>query len=86
MNKSIDDATPAEWNALRKPPAHYTQGNIEVIEVIRDTLDSEQFKAYCQGNVLKYVMRANHHQQPTVEHLRKARDYLNWWIDEEVQP
>ena len=46
---SIDDATPAEWNALRNPPAHYTQGNIEVIEVIRDTLDSEQFKAYCQG-------------------------------------
>lgn len=86
MKKSIDDATPAEWNALRKPPEHYTQGNIEVIEVIRDTLDSEQFKGYCKGNVLKYVMRANHHRQPTVEHLRKARDYLNWWIDEEVQP
>ena len=83
---SIDDVSPSEWDDLQKKPAHYTQGTIEVIDVIRDAMTGEQFKAYCQGNVIKYVLRANHHQQPTVEHLRKARDYLNWWIDEEVQP
>ncbi len=66
-------------------PSHYRAGEIEVIDVIRDALDTDQFRGYCQGNIIKYILRANHHRQPTVEHLRKARDYLNWWIDEEVQ-
>lgn len=67
-------------------PNHYRAGEIEVIDVIRDALDTDQFRGYCQGNIIKYILRANHHRQPTVEHLRKARVYLDWWIESEVQP
>lgn len=59
-------------------PAHYTSGNIEVIDYIRDKLTTEQFEGYCIGNVLKYVSRYQH--KNGVEDLKKARVYLDWAI------
>ena len=50
---SIDDATPADWDALRNPPDHYTQGSIEVIDVIRDTLDSRAVQSLLPGQHLE---------------------------------
>lgn len=61
-------------------PAHYTYGNIEVIDYIRDKLTKEQFEGYCMGNVMKYVSRYRH--KNGVEDLKKARVYLNWAIEE----
>jgi hypothetical protein len=51
-------------------PGHYTWlGGIEVIDI------TEHF-SFTMGNVLKYVMRADHKGKP-VEDLLKARYYLN---------
>jgi len=51
-------------------PAHYTQGEMEVITAIEGLgLD------YHQGNVLKYVARYRH--KNGLEDLRKAK----WYID-----
>lgn len=51
-------------------PSHYTWlGGIEVIDI------TEHF-SFTLGNVLKYVMRADHKGKP-VEDLLKARYYLN---------
>lgn len=59
-------------------PSHYTQGGVECIEGIKAALGDE-FPAYCQGNVLKYVWRWKF--KGGVEDLRKAQVYLGWMIE-----
>ena len=56
-------------------PAHYTNGDIEVIDYIQDKLTKEQFEGYCIGNIIKYVSRYRH--KNGVEDLEKSRWYLN---------
>lgn len=60
-------------------PSHYTTGEIEVIDYIRDKLSPKEFTGYCIGNVLKYVSRWRH--KGGVEDLEKAHVYLAWAID-----
>ena len=65
-------------------PNHYTFGDIEVIDYIRDKLTPEEFQGYCEGNVLKYVSRWRH--KGGVEDLRKAEVYLKWMIESANMP
>ena len=60
-------------------PGHYTFGEIEVIDYIRDKLSPEAFEGFCIGNVLKYVSRYTHKNGS--EDLEKAKVYLNWGTD-----
>jgi len=60
-------------------PSHYADKSIEVIDYIRDTLSTQEFTGYCEGNVLKYVSRWR--KKGIVEDLRKARVYLDWMIE-----
>jgi Protein of unknwon function (DUF3310) len=64
---------PTDW--VNHPP-HYTQGNIEVIDFIRD-----QKLGYCEGNSVKYICRAPH-KGDELEDLKKARFYLEVRIEE----
>ena len=59
-------------------PAHYTAGGIEAIDYIRAKLGPDGFRAYCLGNVLKYVSREA--GKGGTEDLRKAAVYLGWAI------
>lgn len=94
MTYSIDTATVEQWDAATKKwfqnkedpvdnPHHYNQGTIECIDAIRASMSTEQFKGYCKGNVLKYTWRSEY--KNGIEDLRKARWYLERWIQEEVQ-
>ena len=56
-------------------PAHYTQGNIEVIDFIED-----KKLGFHEGNVCKYVARAKH-KGNELEDLKKAAWYLNRAIE-----
>ena len=61
--------TPAMVN---KSPIHYTRGNIEVWDFIRD-----QGLNYFRGNAIKYICRAGYKSPQTeVEDLKKAIHYL----------
>lgn len=60
-------------------PSHYTFGEIEVINYIRDKLSPAGFTDYCIGNVLKYVSRWRH--KGGIEDLNKAKVYLEWAIE-----
>ena len=60
-------------------PAHYTAGGIETIDFIQAKLGPDGFRAYCLGNVLKYVTR--HALKNGDEDLKKAGVYLGWAID-----
>lgn len=56
-------------------PDHYTHSKIECIEAIEAALGTEGTIAFCKGNALKYVWRANHKGRPK-EDLEKAVWYL----------
>ena len=62
-------------------PKHYALDglNIEAIDVIRSVLGPDKFQGYCRGNVIKYLLRAEH--KNGLEDLKKARVYLNWEIE-----
>lgn len=60
-------------------PNHYTNGEIEVIDYIKDKLTKEQFEGYCIGNVLKYISR--YRLKNGTEDLEKAAVYLRWAIN-----
>ena len=57
-------------------PSHYTQGGIEVIDMIVSMGDGE---AFCRANAIKYLSRYKH--KNGLEDLKKARWYLNKLID-----
>lgn len=61
-------------------PAHYNTGDIEVIDYIRDKLTADGFRAYCIGNVLKYISRYDKKGAP-LEDLQKAQVYLGWAVE-----
>lgn len=56
-------------------PKHYKSGGLEVIDILRAKLTSEQFKGYLLGNVLKYLFRFEF--KGGKEDLEKAQFYLN---------
>lgn len=60
-------------------PKHYTQGYLESIYVIQQTLGPEGFKAFCMGNWIKYNERAKH--KGGAEDLAKADQYLEWAVN-----
>ena len=59
-------------------PSHYTQGEIECIEVIKyinSKLHMEGYEGYCLGNFIKYIRRCNY--KNGWEDIDKAIFYLN---------
>ena len=56
-------------------PKHYTVGGYEALDVIKAKLTPEEYRGYCKGNILKYLMRANykgHHD----DDIQKAHYYM----------
>lgn len=92
---SINDATPADWDALRdkhpalvkkyedfvNSPPHYNYGKIECIEAIEESMTPEAFKGYLKGNTIKYLWRYER-KGKSVEDLKKAQWYLDKLISE----
>ena len=56
-------------------PQHYTEGGLEVIDILQAKMTPEEFKGFLRGNVLKYIFRA--HIKNRTEDLRKA----GWYLD-----
>ena len=61
-------------------PEHYKVGGLEVIDIMKTKLSPTQFAGFCKGNVIKYVLRADH--KGKVEDLKKAQFYLERLINE----
>ncbi|MEK0151655.1 DUF3310 domain-containing protein [Tetragenococcus halophilus] len=78
-----------EWEDMKKSmatvddnvnhPDHYTQGDIETIDYIKDKLTDEEFRGFVKGNVLKYVSREG--LKNGDEDLKKSDWYLNKLIE-----
>lgn len=55
-------------------PSHYTMGKVEAIEGIESALGTEGFRAYCRGNIIKYLWRLGAKGDPAKD-ARKAAWY-----------
>lgn len=64
-------------------PSHYTQGGIECIEAIKNSMSQEAFNGYLKGNALKYLWRYTNKGNP-VEDLKKAQWYINRLLSEVI--
>ena len=56
-------------------PSHYTEGKIEAISYIEDSLTEEAYRGYLEGCIKKYLHRWRYKGKP-VEDLEKAEWYL----------
>jgi len=59
-------------------PSHY-QGDIEVIDYLRDKLTAEELQGFYKGNIIKYISRAR--LKNGNEDLRKARRYIDYLLE-----
>ena len=60
-------------------PNHYKLGcGVESIEIIKRVLGLKGFVAFCLGNILKYLIRAE--KKNKLEEYKKAAKYLEWVI------
>jgi len=70
------------WEHVNSP-AHYNSNTIETIDLIRDSMESEEYKGYLKGNVFKYVSRCRYKEKENpVKDLLKAQWYLNKLIED----
>ena len=70
-NKNIDNVN---------NPNHYKLGcGIESIEIIKRVLGLKGFVAFCLGNILKYLIRAE--KKNGKKDYKKAAKYLEWVIE-----
>lgn len=68
-------------DAVRSPKHYKLPGlNIESIDVLRSVLTPEEFKGFCRGNALKYLIRAGK-KDNELQDIKKAGIYIGWCID-----
>lgn len=65
-------------------PKHYKLNglNIESVDVIKAVLTEEEFKGWCRGNALKYLMRAGKKDKSKEKQdFAKAGVFISWLTD-----
>ena len=76
----IGEGTVAE-DKIKSPNHYKLEGlGIESIDIIKSRLGKDGFKAFCVGNVIKYILRAE--KKNGLEDYKKSRQYLDWVIEE----
>ncbi len=75
MAEDIEDR-----DVVNKPPHYQFKCGLEVLDLIQELLGSEDFEAYCEGNVIKYILRARKKGKYSQD-IRKAQVYLNKLIE-----
>ncbi len=59
---------------------YYNSGGIEVQDIIKAKLTTEQYEGFCIGNAIKYLTRANFKGDKRRD-VEKARYYVEWLYD-----
>lgn len=73
--KGVNGISATDIQAMVRSPEHYTVGGYEALDVIRAKLTEEEYRGYCKGNALKYLMRANYKGHHDAD-IGKALFYL----------
>jgi hypothetical protein len=65
-------------------PPHYTSGNLEVIDILKDQLTPEEYEGFLKGNILKYTLR--YRLKNGLQDLEKSEWYLKKLIELKKTP
>ena len=55
-------------------PDHYKVGGLEVIDILKKKLTPEEFRGFCKGVILQYILRSDY--KNGIEDLKKTQWYL----------
>jgi len=71
-----------EWNDVVSPD-HYNSNTIETIDLIRNSMELEEYRGYLKGNIFKYVSRYRYKEKENpLKDLLKAEWYLSKLIED----
>ena len=71
-----------EWNDIVNP-THYNSNTIETIDLIKNSMELEEYRGYLKGNIFKYVSRYRYKDKENpLKDLMKADWYLNKLIED----
>jgi hypothetical protein len=70
-----------EQQDMVNSPPHYTQGDIECIDAIKEMLNEDQYRGYLRGTVIKYLWRLDYKKKPRQD-SEKAQYYLNKLVEQ----
>ena len=60
-------------------PPHYTQGDMETIDIMEAKSTPEEFKGHLKLTALKYITRAGH-KESELQDAKKTQWYVNRWV------
>lgn len=69
-------------------PEHYKLKNLEVIDIIQDSVDTREFIGFCRGNAIKYLLRAGKKTESNYTPNAKRKEDLEkciWYINKEIE-
>ena len=67
---------------VNSPPHYKLKGlDIESVDVIRAVLTAEEFRGWCKGNAIKYLMRLGK-KDKEIQDARKSIKFLEWLVKE----
>ena len=67
---------------VNSPPHYKLNGlDIESVDVIRAVLTAEEFRGWCKGNAIKYLMRLGK-KDKEIQDVRKSIKFLEWLVKE----
>ncbi len=67
---------------VNSPPHYKLNGlGIESVDVIRAVLTVEEFRGWCKGNAIKYLMRLGK-KDKEIQDARKSIKFLEWLVKE----
>lgn len=61
-------------------PPHYNLDGMEAIDIIRATLDHDEYKGFLKGNALKYLLREGR-KNNRIQDVEKAQWYMDAYHD-----
>jgi len=70
------------WDQVNRPD-HYNSNTIETIDLIRHSMEQEEYRGYLKGNIFKYISRYRYKEKENpYKDLLKAQWYLNKLIED----
>ena len=67
---------------VNSPPHYKLNGlDIESVDVIRAVLTAEEFRGWCKGNAIKYLMRLGK-KDKEIQDVKKSIKFLEWLVKE----
>ena len=70
------------WMESKDGPSYYERIPVQPIEYMHLVMSKEEFRGYCIGNIMKYLSRYGHKDDPQKE-AKKVADYARWLFENE---